>query len=193
MLHNKYYELLKPFLGDCTREVYGRELIPTVRQSPKGIALALAELERLGILKSRRQGTLKYYRLNADHTEIRDILAIAELLRKIDFLGRHRALAHLAGPDDRIVGVFGSFAAGTQKPDSDVDLFIVGPKKPDKYRAKGERLGLELSPRYFTKQQWTALLRQKNNLCKEIVKNHIILSQAEAFIATLWSEYYGLR
>ena len=83
MIHNKYFDIIRQFLGDYNREIYGRELIGKVRLSQKGIALSLEELERKSILKSRKHGTLKYYRLNIGYSEIRGIIAIAELMRKI--------------------------------------------------------------------------------------------------------------
>ena len=94
MLHTKIYEILNQFSGNYNNEIYGRELIGKVKMSQKGIALALEELEKVFILKSRRQGSLKYYRLNLANSEIKDMLAIVELMRKGKFLARHRNLAH---------------------------------------------------------------------------------------------------
>ena len=41
MIHNKYYEIMKQFLGDYSRKIYGRELIDKVNISQKNIALTL--------------------------------------------------------------------------------------------------------------------------------------------------------
>ena len=64
MLHTKYFEVLKQFLGNYVAEIYGRMLVGKVPLSQKAIALALAELEEKGVLSSRSQGMIKYYRLN---------------------------------------------------------------------------------------------------------------------------------
>ena len=56
MILIKYFELLKLFLNNYAGESYGRMLAGKVRLSQKAVALALAELERKGILKSRSQG-----------------------------------------------------------------------------------------------------------------------------------------
>ncbi len=196
MLHNKYFELLKQFLGDYNREVYGRELIGKASMSQKGIALALEELEKKGILKSRKRGNMKYYRLNTDNTEIKDIIAITELTKKIGFLSKHRKIAHalhdLKG-DDRIVGIFGSYAKGTQKEDSDIDLFIIGKRTGREYAQEGKKLRLNISVKHFKKNEWAKLIMQKNSLCREIISNHALLYGTEKFISLAWRHYYGFN
>src|SRR3989344_3511967 len=126
MIHNKYFLILKYYLGNYKKELHGRGLIGKVHLSQKAIALTLEELEKKGLLKSRKQGNMRYYRLNLENTEIKDIINIVELLQKIQFFTRHRTLAHVFRQDERIVGIFGSYAKGTHKEDSDVDIFIVG-------------------------------------------------------------------
>ena len=151
MIHNKYFEIVKQFLGDYKRELYGRELIGKVKLSQKGIALALQELEKKSILKSRKEGNLKHYYLNFEYSEIKDILAIAEIMRKIEFLAKQRKIAHLFKADDRIVGIFGSHAKGSQKEGSDIDVFIIGKRKEKDYGRGGKIFDLDISIKYFSK------------------------------------------
>jgi len=193
MLHNKYYYVLKCYSGDFNREIYGRELIGKVPLSQKGIALALQELELMSILKSKKRGTIKLYSLNREWTEIKDALTIIEITRKIEFLEDSRALAHIFQSDNRIVGIFGSYAKGTQKADSDIDVFIVGKKRENDYDKKDGIIQEKLSIKYFSEQEWTRLLKEKNNLAKEIISNHIILFGVEQFVHQLWSDYYGFN
>src|SRR3989338_5647152 len=99
MLHNKYFELLGIFTGDYKKEIYGRELIGKVSMSQKNIALTLEELEKRSILKSRKEGSLKHYGLNLEYTEIRDVIAIAELMKKIRLMEKQRKMAHIFRQD----------------------------------------------------------------------------------------------
>jgi len=191
MIHNKYFEILKQFLGDFHKEVYGRELLKKVQLSQKGIALALEELENKGILKSRKEGILKHYRLNLEYSEIKDIIAITEIVRKIEFLRKERKIAHMARQNGGIVGVFGSYAKGTNKKSSDLDVFIIGQKKKNDGFERGKTLGLQVSMKYFSRREWMKLLRQKNNLCREILENHVMISGTEDFLNLAWSNYYG--
>ena len=154
MIHNKYFEVLKQFLGDYNRELYGRELIGKVKISQKGIALTLEELEKMSFLKSRKEGTLKHYSLNIPYSEITDIIALTEIMRKIEFLTKNRKIAHIFKSDERIIGIFGSYAKNTQKEGSDLDVFIIGPKKDNDYSKEGKKMDTDTSIKYFSKAEW---------------------------------------
>ncbi len=193
MLHNKHFEIIEQFLGNFNSEIYGRELVKKVSLSQKAIALTLDELERGNILVSRRQGNIKYFRLNLENIEIKDILISVEISNKITFLKKHRKLAHILKSDTRIVGIFGSYARGAQKRDSDIDLFIIGERRKDDYDKKGRLFDLAISIKYFSEREFIRLIKGKNNLCKEIIGSHIIISGTEKFVSIIWGNYYGLN
>lgn len=179
--------IIQEFLGDYTREIYGRELIGHVPMSQKAIALALTKLEKEGVLKSKKRGTLKLYRLNPDYTEIKDVLIVAERIRKIEFFAKHRRLAHaFGGSDDRIVGIFGSYAKGRARADSDVDIFIIGPKRKKDYDKTGRTLGLDVSIKYFSPSAWEDLRKNRNPLAKGIIRSHVLLFGMERFVQAEW-------
>ena len=193
MIHNKYFEVLKQFLGDFRREIYGRELVGKVKLSQKGIALALEELEKKSILKSRKEGNLKHYGLNFAHSEIKAVISVAELTRKIEFLAKNRKIAHIFRSDERIMGIFGSYAKNAQKESSDLDVFIIGPKKDDYYSKECRKMDIGISIKYFSRAEWISLLKEKNNLCKEIINNHVLIFGIEQFLELLWGNYYGFN
>ncbi len=193
MLHNKYFDIIKQFLGEYNKEIYGRELINKVNMSQKGIALALDELEQKNILKSKIRGNMKYFSLNIENPEIKDILLITEIEKKKLFFEKHRKIAHLFRFDERIVGIFGSYAKGIHKETSDIDLFIIGKKIKKDYDEIGKTFDLNISIKYFTEKQFEQLSSEKNNLCKEIIANHICIFQAENFINIIWRKFYGFN
>jgi predicted nucleotidyltransferase len=193
MLHSKYSEILGFFLGDYKKQIYGRELIGKIGLSPKGIANSLKELESQGILKSKKEGSVKFYSLNLKSPSIKEILIQAEISNKLAFLSKHKKIAHLLKEDDRIIGIFGSYAKGTQKADSDVDMFVVGGKSKGDYNDKGKPFDIEINIIYFSEKEFKKLLAGKNNLVREILESHILIFGFEGFVSLLWKEYYGLN
>ncbi len=193
MLHNKHFQIIEQLTGNYEQEIYGRELIGKVSMSQKGIALALKELEEQSILKSKKKGSMKFYSLNLNYQHVKEIISITETMRKIRFLSKNRKIAHIFKDDSRIVGIFGSYAKKTHKPESDIDVFIVGKKQKQDYNTKGKAFDLNISIKYFTQGEFKHLLNEKNNLLKEIVKNHIIVFGIEEFINTIWSSYYDFN
>ena len=191
MIHNKYLMILKQYLGDYNKEIYGRNIVNKVALSQKAIALTLDELEKEGILKSRKQGNIKYFKLNIPNPNTKDLLSSAEMLNKTIFFNKNKKLHSLFKKDDRIIGVFGSYAKGTETKSSDIDLFIIGDKLKNDYDKKGELFDLKISIKYFPERKFIELIKDKNNLCKEIIENHITIFNVEKFISIVWGDYYG--
>jgi predicted nucleotidyltransferase len=189
MLHNKYSAIIEHFLGDYDRRVYGRELVGKAPMSQKSISLALNELEKEGVLKSETVGKMKYFRLNTANPGLKDILLTDEMSRKTRFIRKNRKLALIFREDDRIVGIFGSYARGEQKKGSDIDVFVIGPKKQEDYERAGLKMDLDISVKYFSEGEFENLLAEKNSLCMEIVKDHVMIFGAEKFIMMLWRSY----
>ncbi|MEK6868995.1 MAG: nucleotidyltransferase domain-containing protein [Nanoarchaeota archaeon] len=189
MLHNKHYSILAYFLGDYTREIYGRELVGKIQLSQKAIALALKELEKEGILTSRKRGNIKFFSLNLRNAEIKDVLLSLESAKKLLFLRKFPKIANIFKNDSRIVGIFGSYAKGTQKNSSDIDVFIIGNKIKDDYNDKGKDFDLNISIKYFSEARFARLLKGKNSLCREIIGSHIMIFGIEKFISMVWSGY----
>lgn len=196
MLHNKYYEILKQFLEDYKKEIYGRELIDKVSLSQKAIALTLDELEAKVVLKSRKQGNIKLFRLNLENKEVKDWLVITEITKKLEFLKKHRVLAEIFKNDERIVGVFGSYASNVQDKNSDIDVFIIGEINKDSYEnyeKTGKNYGLNLHIQNFSEKNWKTLIKAKNNLTNGIIQNHVMIFNVEKFVNFVWKDYYGLN
>lgn len=188
---NKQYWVLREFLGDYAREIYGRELVGKVPMSQKGIALALRDMETAHILRSTEKGRLVFYSLNPAVHAVRDALAVAELMRKDEFLSKHLLLRNLFKDDERIVGVFGSYAKGTQTEASDVDIFVVGDKKEKDYDSTGKMWGLDVHLFHFSQKEFRRLLARKDNLMCEIAGYHVLMFGIERFIRLVWEQRYG--
>ena len=114
-----------------------------------------------------------------------------ETLKKIDFFKKQRKIASLFKTDNRIVGIFGSYAKGTQKKESDIDIFIIGNKLKEDYDKLGEKLDLNINIKYFPENEFINLIKSKDNLIKEIIKDHILIFNIENLINLIWKNYYG--
>ena len=140
-------ELLRLLFADGSRELHLREL---VRQSGLTLGTVQTEMEKLlsaGLLLDRRDGNRRYVRANAAHplfSDLHNLVLKTSGLR--DVLAE--ALSSLDGV--RLALVFGSIAAGTAKPDSDIDLLVIGDvglrALAPRLRPAAERLGREINP-----------------------------------------------
>lgn len=185
MLHNKYFEIMHHFLKGYNKEIYGRELIKKVTISQKNIAITLDELEREAILTSTKKGNVKYYSLNKLNPIIKQYLLLFETEKTIEFLKKHpkiSAIFERINSSDSIIIVFGSYAKGTEKGDSDLDFFIIGEVNEQEIKKIGMSFNMKISIKKGNKKDFIHLLKEKNLLINEILENHLILCGFEEFI-----------
>lgn len=185
MIHNKYFEIMKQFLRGYDKEIYGRGIEKKVGISQKNISLTLDKMEKEGILSSRKIGNIKYYSLNKLYNSIKNFILIAEIEKSIEFFKKHIKIAEIFEKADisgAIVCIFGSYAKGTEKKDSDLDLFIIGRINEDEIKEISETYGIELSIKKGTRKDFIELLKKKSPLINEILENHVIITGFENFI-----------
>jgi predicted nucleotidyltransferase len=102
---------------------YGREIQRRTGLTPRSLQTELARLESLGVVRRRHEGRLVRYELVESNPRWRALRAlIRELADPVDVV--RNALADV--PGIAAAFVFGSFARGDTREDSDVDVFIVG-------------------------------------------------------------------
>ncbi len=116
-------ELLSTFFLNDEMDFYVRELERITGEDYKNITCELRNLEGIGLLRSRKQGNLKYYGLHKEfllYEELKSIIAktrgavptLKEILLKqkdIDF-----------------AFIYGSLASGGNTAKSDIDLMVIG-------------------------------------------------------------------
>lgn len=115
--------VLAVFLREPDRETHQREVARRAGVGLRSAQIALARLEALGLIESRRDGNRLYYRAARDERfeDLRRLLSRE--------LGISEALVrHLGEVGSRIrwAFVYGSVAAGEDRLGSDVDVIVVG-------------------------------------------------------------------
>lgn len=115
--------LLSLFVMNPDTDYYLKGLVRDLHESNNPVRSELNRLEGLGILTSRRERNVKYYRINRScpiYTELKGLVfktsGLATLLK--NHLGK-------LGRIDRAF-IYGSFASGQEGARSDIDLMIVG-------------------------------------------------------------------
>ena len=126
--------ILLEFFAKPGTTAHVREMARRVKASPPTVGAELAEFARLGILKTQTVGRSLVYSVNDRSPLLAEVRGLVEKTIGIEAMIRN-ALEGLPGVDAAYI--FGSHAAGTAKPQSDVDLLVIG--RPDRV-ALSERL-----------------------------------------------------
>jgi predicted transcriptional regulator len=184
LLNDKVLEVLEAFSSDYRKEIYGREIAKRQHMNQKTVANVLNRLEKDNVIKFSREGKNKYYYLNHNSAEIKEVIKFIEIGKKIKFLNKYKKLRELfAKLEERTKGllvVFGSYATFSSTEKSDLDVFLIGSIEnvEDLEQLYSIKINIIKSER--------SKFNSKEPLIKEILKSHIILKGLEEFIELAW-------
>ncbi len=119
--------ILLEFFAKPGTSAHVREMARRVKASAPTVGAELAELARLGVLQTNTVGRSLVYSVNERSPLLGEIRALVQKTIGAEGLIA-KAFEGLAGVD--AVYIFGSYAAGTDRLGSDVDLLVVG--RPDR-------------------------------------------------------------
>lgn len=179
-----HVQVLTLFTNGFDREYYIREVQKLLNVSPRTAQLVLEDLGGKTVLESQTRGKIKAYRLRKSMMA-REYLILAEEYKRISFLEKNnlvreiveKIIPHIRG----IVVVFGSYAKGIQKEDSDVDVFIAGDYNKSRIDNISKMYGVNISVKKYPLDLFEKEIRS-DLLLKEIIENHVVVSGTESFI-----------
>ena len=154
----------------------------------KGVLSRLVRnLEQENIIKVKRKGKILLFSINKENFIMKNL--IMPLFQKEDTI----VLDHMKTETKKIVDkniisliLYGSFASGTAKLTSDIDIMVIVNKKSDILNKKFDGLeekflkeDLLLRVDILTLSEFKKLYKQKEPLIKSIIKNHKIMYGGE--------------
>jgi len=186
LLNNKEIKILQEFSSDYHKKVYGRDMAVKLGMNQKTVSNILAGLEKQGILKFSTEGRNKYYFLNSFYGNIKEVIKIIEIFRKSEFIEKSKSLRTLfekiAERTHGILIIFGSYAFGKQKKNSDLDVFVVGKADLEEIEKLEEMYKIKINVVKSAKNK----IDKEDLFVNEIIKNHIILKGVEDFVELIW-------
>jgi predicted nucleotidyltransferase len=181
---NNKLEILKLYTSDYKQQFFLREISRMTGIPLKTTQDTIRALEEQKILKSRIHGRNRYFTLNLNIIDTKLALMQAEIQKTADFLKIHPLFESFLKQlsTDSLIILFGSFAKGTEKKSSDIDLLVVSGK---------ERLPLHLLPSRphlveMTAAAWQRAISKGEALMKEIDENHVILGDHSSYADIMW-------
>ena len=191
--YNKETEILELYTRGFNKEYYVREIARLLKISPRTAQLTLENLEKKTILRSTARGKIKLYKLQKTQAA-REYLTITEIHKKVEFFDRHLVIKEIAEKiSPHIKGmalIFGSYAKGKEKKDSDLDIFIVGKCESDRIREISKTYNHQIQIHNYPLEIFKKNV-QDDILIKEVLENHIAFLNAEQFIEIIWTKLIG--
>ncbi|MBW6461852.1 MAG: nucleotidyltransferase domain-containing protein [DPANN group archaeon] len=183
--------ILQAFLPDYSIKMYVREIAIVTSINRQTVSETLKVMENERLLDSKISGRQKIYFLNSKNQLTKLKVINAENTMRMAILNK-RIISTLIKYLDMTstVIIFGSYAKGTERKDSDIDLLIISDEKYDFERFEKET-GKNIQAIYMKSDEFINGFFQKDPLISEIVKDHICLKNTETFVDILWEVNYG--
>jgi predicted nucleotidyltransferase len=165
-------DLLKVFFLHPGEEFYQRELARLTGNTLYLVQRELARLERSGIVQKERRGNRVYYRAQEKNPAFLDL---KRFFIKTVAMGDGilEALADLT-PEITLAFIYGSVAAGEDKPGSDVDIMVIGNtslKELSKILGPLSRdLGRELNPTVYSSKELKKRIDDGNAFIESVME-----------------------
>lgn len=116
-------EILSTFLMNPKRDLYVREVARLTGEDYKNVSMELRNLEEIGLLSSRNEGNLKYFSLNKAFVIYEELKSI--FMKTKGAVGILREAVSTKRDIDYAF-IYGSFATGEERAESDIDLMVIG-------------------------------------------------------------------
>jgi len=189
-------KILGLYSNDYSKSLHLRAIARETKVDVKAVQLQLKRLEKTNILSSILKGRNKEYRLNLSNSITKYYMVMAETFASISYLRRNflikKIVDEIGNKIDGTIVLFGSFAKGQATKESDVDLFVISEKRPNRLVAEeaGDLVARTVSIKSTSRKQFMKGLEEKDPLINEIISNHITLKGVDDFCEIMW-EYYA--
>ncbi len=192
-----YFRILSLYRTNYTANLHMRAMAKLLDTSHMTLLPHLKRLEELKILKTEKVGKNKQYTLNRDNLLTKYYLIATEELVTIEYLEKTFLIKKLAEHLNNIdisnpLILFGSYAKGYATEESDIDLFSIGKltENQQNHIKKFEAtFGKKTNIKNATAENFNAGLRTGDILIKEVVANHIVISNPDPLVTLLWRQY----
>jgi len=171
--YNLEYEIVLTLIA---KDSHVRMLAVELKEPHSSVLRKLGEMKQKQIVDYRTEGKNKVYYLKKNIFVQKSVIN-AENYKLLKIADKHPFLSVLfkeviSNSDSPLIILFGSYAKGISKEDSDIDIFVESKSIAEKRKIQDLHHKLSLK---------IGILEKDSLLGKEIIKNHAILKGAELY------------
>ena len=173
---NPDFKLLKFFSENPLRELYVKEISRELKLSSGSVSVVCRELEKDGLLKSRRQGNILFYKADRNNFLIKEFAKIF-LIKKLNSIN---FIESFLKEDQNILSlaIYGSFAEAGNNKQSDLDVLVItssGNKFIKAAEELSKKLSIEIRQVIFSLHEWGQLSKKRDVFYLNVINNHLLL------------------
>ena len=185
---HEWPDILAPFVSEYNLKLTASEIYKKTGIPRRTIARVLSKLVNINLTRYVIEGKNKKFYLDLNDQRIRLLIGLIENYKALKFSieCKKEFIAIEEIIKLKNVVLFGSYAKRTATPESDIDLLVIS-NDSEKIREIARKQIKKVNMHFSTIEEFEKLLKKKNTLATEIVKNHIIFG--DLFIEVCWRFY----
>ena len=169
-------EILSAFLMNPERELYLREVARLTGEDYKNVSMELRNLREIGLVSSRNEANLKYFSLNKEFVIYEELKSI--FMKTKGAVGILREAVSTKRDIDYAF-IYGSFATGEERAESDIDLMVIGGISLEEVlaliRGPEEKLSREINVSLYDLQEIRKRVKDRDPFIMEVLEGSKIM------------------
>lgn len=185
--------MVSVYLNNYSSSFSGREIARRTGVSAQTALDTLHKLVQEKTLSLIKEGRNNKYILEKNNLSAKLFIELAEVERSREFLINFelKSIVESLIPYAETLIVFGSFAKGTQKEDSDIDLVMVNATNKEKIKKITRSFPREVNVEFVSWKEFAKSYTSKNALAIEIKKDHLLYGNVFRVVNIYSGENYG--
>ena len=182
-------DILIPFVNDYNVKLTASDASRKTNIPRRTASRILSKLVKLNLIRYVIEGKNKKYYLDLKDQRIKLLINFIENYKSLKFSLKEKKIFLILEEIVKLKSLvlFGSYAKGNATTESDVDVLIVG-NENKKIREIARKQVKQVNLHFSTLKEFENLLKKKNILAVEIMKNHIIFGDSQ-FTELCWMFY----
>lgn len=168
-------EVLKLLLFNPDESYYQRQISRLTGQPIRAIQREIKNLKDIGLIEKRAEGNRVYYKINKGCPIYEDLKRI---FFKVEGIGKILKEYLKKNKDIEVAFIYGSYAKGSERISSDIDLMVIGDissKKLSKILSGvKEELGREINYMVLTEEELREKVDEKEHFITEVLNDEKI-------------------
>ena len=177
MFTNNQLQILAIFINNPDKEFYISEIGNILKKKPGVFQRTLNSLEKTGIIMSFKKRNQHFFRINISYPFLSECKSIVQKTTGVEGLIRE-LVKKIKGI--QIVLLYGSYVKNQMRPDSDIDLLVVGTSKAEdillqKIKNIENTLQREINYVLYSDKEFYERLKNNDPFLEEIISSPYIL------------------
>ncbi|MEA3379010.1 MAG: nucleotidyltransferase domain-containing protein [Nanoarchaeota archaeon] len=182
-------DVIITFVNDYNMKLTASDVSRKTKIPRRTVSRILGKLVKLNLIRYVIEGKNKKYYLDLKDQKIKLLAGFIENYKSLKFSLEEKKiflmLEHIIKL--REIVLFGSYAKGNATAESDIDILVIG-NESKKIREIARKQLKQINLHFSTLKEFEKLLKKRNTLAIEIMKNHVIFGNQQ-FSELCWRFY----